>query len=155
MNRIIFIIVLLVFCAGIGLSNAELYEWVDKDGVKHFSNDESDVPPAISFETEDEIPYDPEADALREKQDKKKMEAVNAEEAEINRVSENADEQAPQTAAPASTVIIEEDHYHDGYQDHERLRERELNDADKLNEPVHEMHPEVHHEHKIYEREAR
>jgi len=38
MNRILFILAVLIFCAGIGLSNAELYKWVDKEGNVHYSD---------------------------------------------------------------------------------------------------------------------
>ena len=174
MNRIIFIIVVMVFCAGINVSNAELYKWVDKDGVEHFSNDSSDIPSDTSVETADEILFDPAADAEREKQDKKTMEAVDKEEVGMERASQKEDEQPAQPATPAPTVVVEdEDEYYDYYDAHEARRERalrkkdrlndsgrikhpdahdarreeELHETDRLHEPGHKMHPEVRHKH--------
>jgi uncharacterized protein DUF4124 len=155
MNRIIFIIVVMIFCAGIGFSYAELYKWVDKDGVEHFSNDPSpsDIPPDTSVETADETLYDPAADAEREKQDKKTMKAVNSEEAAMEKASQKADEQAAQPPAPAPSVVGEdEDVYWD---EHDARREKELHDKDKLNEPHNEKHPEVRHEHEVHENKVR
>jgi len=146
MKRIILIIVLMVFCAGFNVSTAELYKWVDKDGVEHFSNDPSGIPPDTSVEAADEILYDPAADAEREKQDKKTMKAVNAEASEMERASQKADEQAAQPTTPAPPVVVEEDD--DGYyRDHEARRKKELRDTNKLNDPGHKTHPKAHHEH--------
>jgi hypothetical protein len=165
MSRIPFIIAILVFCAGIGMSNAELYKWVDKNGVEHVSDYETDVPPDTLVETEPEIAYDPAADAKREAQDQKIMEAADNEEDQMIRETNKEDEQAaqaekPVTPAPA-TVIVEEgdDVYYDEdgedayYDEHDALREEELHDTNRLNEPAEpadEGHPEVRYEHDMH-----
>ncbi len=150
MNRIPFIIAVLIFCAGIGFSNAEVYKWVDKDGVEHFSDYKTDIPEGTPFEAQDETLFDPAADAARQKQDQKTMEAVNKEESEMISETKKEDEQAAQrnkAEAPAPTVIVEDEDDDDAYwRDHEARREKELHDTNKAQEHRGVEHPAVRHE---------
>jgi len=160
MNRILFIVAILIFCVGIGFSNAELYKWVDKDGVEHVSDYESDVPPGTPVETAPEVAYDPAADAKRKAQDKKTMEAVDQEEDQMISETKKQDEQAAQSEKPAApstqapTVIID-DNDEEYWDEHEARREKELHDTNRLNETVGEDHPNVRYEHDMHRNEAR
>ena len=119
----------------IGMTNAEVYKWIDKDGVERFSNFESDIPPGIPFEEHNEVIFDPTADAEREKHDKKVMEAVDKEEAEMMKEEQSEEEQAVQkekSEVPAPTVIVEEEDEDDYWREHEARREKELHDTNKL-----------------------
>jgi hypothetical protein len=155
MNRILFVVYLLIFCAGIGLSDAKLYQWVDKDGVEHFSNSIPENPPNSMVETEQEIPYDAQADAEREKQDKKTMEAVNSEEAAMENESKRAEEPAATPATSSPPVIIEEgEHFHDVDENPDAHREETLHDTNRLEESEHKMHPEIRHEREVRHKET-
>lgn len=153
MNRIPLIIAVLTFCVGIGFSNAEVYKWVDKDGVEHFSDYKTDIPPGTPFEAHDETLFDPAADAKREAQDKKTMEAVDQEEDQMISETKREDEQAAQrekAEKPASTVIEKEGDDNDDiyWRDHERRRAGELNERDQFEHNENE-HNEI--EHKVNE----
>jgi hypothetical protein len=115
MARILYIVVLLVFCAGISLSDAELYKWVDEDGIEHFSNSKPKVSPDTPVETEPEIPFDAAADAERQEQDNKIMEAVNLEKIKMESEDKKTEKQPVQTESLAPTVIVEDDNDNQDY----------------------------------------
>lgn len=96
MQRILYMITIAVLCFITTPSSAEVYRWVDKQGVQHFS----DVPPESGVvggvEKEPEIPYDAKADEARNAQDKVVMDKMMSEEAkQISGTGGQAAEEAP------------------------------------------------------------
>jgi len=138
MKSIIFVLFLLVFCTGIGFSNAELYEWEDQDGVVHFSNSEVEVPPDTPVETEKEIPHDPTADAKSKKHEKKSPDA------EVSAMPTE-----PKQAVKSVEKPTTPSHY-EVYRDHDVLREKAVRDTKRQEQSEHKNHPEIPHEHEAH-----
>jgi hypothetical protein len=68
MKRPILLILVAVFCLWSSIAAAQIYEWIDSSGVRHFSN----VPPpagAKIVNQQEAIPYDAEADQKRMQED--------------------------------------------------------------------------------------
>jgi hypothetical protein len=82
MHRIIYIISVFVLCFSSVPSFAEMYRWVDEEGVQHFS----DAPPESGVvgevEKAPEIPYDAKADEARNAHDKKVMDEIMSQESQ-------------------------------------------------------------------------
>lgn len=96
MQRILYMITIAVLCFSTTPSSAEIYRWVDKQGVQHFS----DVPPESGVvgdvEKDPEIPYDAKADEARNAQDKVVMDKIMSEEAkQISAAEGQTAEEAP------------------------------------------------------------
>ena len=68
MKRLIPLILVSVFCLWSSIEAAQIYEWIDKNGVRHFTN----VPPPPGAKIVNEqaaIPYDEAADQKRRQED--------------------------------------------------------------------------------------
>jgi hypothetical protein len=68
MKRPTLLILVAVFCLWSSIAAAQIYEWIDKNGVRHFSN----VPPpagAKIVNQQEAIPYDEAADQKRMQED--------------------------------------------------------------------------------------
>ena len=68
MKRLTPLVLVSVFCLWSSIAAAQIYEWIDKDGVRHFTN----VPPpaGVNIVNEQEaIPYDEAADQKRMQED--------------------------------------------------------------------------------------
>jgi len=61
MKRLIPLIIISVFCLWTSLEAGQIYEWIDKNGVKHFTN-EPPPPGAKIVNKEKAIPYNKAAD---------------------------------------------------------------------------------------------
>lgn len=97
MGRRLIVIALLWF-GFLGIADAgdsEIYYWKDDKGVQHFSNLPPETP-VEDLERTQEIPYDPDADQARMKEDEAwlKQEAQRAEEARRKAAEEKAAKEA-------------------------------------------------------------
>jgi hypothetical protein len=68
MKRLTPLVLVSVFCLWASIAGAQIYEWIDKNGVRHFTN----VPPPAGVKIVNEqeaIPYDEAADQKRMQED--------------------------------------------------------------------------------------
>jgi len=75
MNRQMLLIVILVFCLSTSLEAGQIYQWIGKDGVMHFTN--QPPPPGAKIVNQQEaIPYDEAADQKNMQENQKLMNQV-------------------------------------------------------------------------------
>jgi len=75
MKRRIPLILVSVFCLWSSIEAAQIYEWIDKNGVRHFTN--LPPPPGAKIVNEQAaIPYDEKADQKRIKEDQEFQDQV-------------------------------------------------------------------------------
>jgi len=68
MKKLTLLVLVSVFCLWSSIAAAQIYEWIDKNGVRHFTN----VPPPAGVKIVNEqeaIPYDEAADQKRMQED--------------------------------------------------------------------------------------
>lgn len=68
MKRLIPLILVSVFCLWTSLEAGQIYQWIDKSGVRHFTN-EPPPPGAKVVNEQAAIPYDEAADQKRRQED--------------------------------------------------------------------------------------
>jgi hypothetical protein len=75
MKRIFFLTVFISIFGLSGLSHTEIYQWIDKDGVMHFSNSPPDVNGADAVTQTNEIESSYEGDETQAAQEKSEYES--------------------------------------------------------------------------------
>lgn len=89
MNRMWIVLALLVAIAVVSPAGAEVYSWVDADGVRHFSNfPPPDTTPGVA--AIEERPYDAAADRERTAADRATMERIYQEQAKAAEKKDSA-----------------------------------------------------------------
>jgi len=109
---------LLFIAAGVliaGSLQADIYEWTDENGVKHFTNYAPPDDATILIKTE-EVPYDEAADRARMEADKQyerelAMQEIAAREAELQRREAEAERNAAAAERYAEETMREADQY--------------------------------------------
>jgi hypothetical protein len=75
MNRRMLLITVLVFCLSTSLEAGQIYQWIGKDGVMHFTN--QPPPPGVKIVNQQEaIPYDEAADQKNMQENQELMNQV-------------------------------------------------------------------------------
>jgi hypothetical protein len=75
MNRRMLLIIVLVFCLSASLEAGQIYQWIGKDGVMHFTNEPP--PPGVKIVNQQEaIPYDEAADQKNTQENQELMNQV-------------------------------------------------------------------------------
>jgi len=115
MYRKLYIIAVAAFCLSAVPCSAEMYHWVDKQGIQHFS----DVPPESGVvgdvQQSPEIPYDAKADEARNAKDKAAMDKIMSEESqETSPAAGQTDEEASATPPGGSDQDVEPDVVYEG-----------------------------------------
>ncbi len=97
------LIILMLTISGVSIANADVYTWVDENGVRHYS----DSPPEDAPDAETMFPeyeYDEAADKKRSKQDKKKLKSlireIEADNARDRAAAKKSEQQAKQNQKP-------------------------------------------------------
>jgi len=110
-------IVLLVaaVCFIAGSLQADIYEWTDENGVKHFTNYAPPEDATILMKTE-EVPYDEAADLARMEADRQyhlelARQEIAAREAELERREAEAERKAAEAERYAQETVREADQY--------------------------------------------
>ena len=110
-------IVLLVaaVCFIAGSLQADIYEWTDENGVKHFTNYAPPEDATILMKTE-EVPYDETADLARMEADRQyhlelARQEIAAREAELERREAEAERKAAEAERYAQETVREADQY--------------------------------------------
>ena len=105
MNRIFPVIILLVWVAAAAPAGADVYSWIDADGVRHFSN----TPPpdtTAGVTSMEERPYDAAADQARSAADRATLERIRQERIAAQQSAEPADGKGkpPEKAKPGEAA---------------------------------------------------
>jgi len=90
------------------ISMGDVYTWVDKQGVKHFSNE----PPPEGVKvlsTTEEVPVNEAKDRAREKKDSQALKELEQEAAEDGAKSTTAENPKPETAPTDKVVVTQGD----------------------------------------------
>ena len=87
MKKLIPCILISVFCLWTSLEAGEIYEWIDKNGVKHFTN-EPPPPGAKIVNKQKAIPYNQAADKKRTQEGQKALDTT------LNQQESQTDQQA-------------------------------------------------------------
>ena len=102
-------IILMLTISGVSIVNAEVYTWIDENGVRHYS----DSPPEDAQDAKvmfPEIPYDEAADKNRSKQDKQKLnlliKEIEADNARNQAEARKKAQQAKQNQKPTRDELI-------------------------------------------------
>lgn len=106
MKKISLLTALLIFFFLPNLTFAEIYSWIDENGVKHFSNEPPPEGVKILNQTK-EIKTDKAKDRQREESDKQYMQKLEQESREGDRAPPKTENTAPESDKP-DTVIIQE-----------------------------------------------
>lgn len=106
MKKLSILAALLTFFFIPHLTFAEIYSWIDENGVKHFSNEPPPEGVKILNQTK-EIKTDKAKDRQREESDKQYMQKLEQESREGDKVSQKTENTAPESDKP-DTVIIQE-----------------------------------------------
>jgi protein-tyrosine-phosphatase len=95
MKRSIPLILISVFCLWTSLEAGQIYEWIDKNGVRHFTNE---PPPrgAKILNEQQAIPYDEAADQKSTQENQEAMDRVLKEQPEAPPAQQAASQQQPQ-----------------------------------------------------------
>ena len=89
MKRLIPLIIVSVFCLWTSLEAGQIYQWIDKNGVKHFTNEPP--PPGVKIVNEQKaIPYNEAADQKNMQEQQKVLE-------------QDSEQQESQTDQPAGS----------------------------------------------------
>jgi len=113
MKRLIPLALVAVFCLWASIAVAQIYEWIDKNGVRHFAN--VPPPPGAKIVNEQEaIPYDEAADQKRMQEDQEiHDQLMEQQESQSDQQAANQQE-APEVQTGSSSsdgageVVIEE-----------------------------------------------
>jgi len=99
MKRLIPLIIISVFCLWTSLEAGQIYEWIDKNGVKHFTN-EPPPPGAKIVNKAKAIPYNKAAD---QKNMQEQQEALEQDLKQQEPQTDQPQQQEPQTDQPAGS----------------------------------------------------
>jgi hypothetical protein len=108
MKKLIPFVLFAVFCLCASLEADEIYQWVDKNGVMHFTN-QPPPPGAKIVNQQQAIPYDEAADQRNRQQEQEVLEQQQSEQQQFEQQQSQADQQAgnPQEAQGAPQVQSE------------------------------------------------
>jgi hypothetical protein len=106
MKKLSLLAALLMFFFMPHLTSAEIYSWIDENGVKHFSNEPPPEGVKILNQTK-EIKTDKEKDRQREESDKQYMKKLEQESRQGDKATQKTENKAPESDKP-DTVIIQE-----------------------------------------------
>jgi len=99
MKRLIPLILVSVFCLWTSLEAGQIYQWIDKNGVKHFTNEPP--PPGAKIVNEQQaIPYNEAADQ-KNMQEQQEVREQDSEQQESQ--TDQPEQQEPQTDQPAGS----------------------------------------------------
>jgi len=89
MKRLILLILVPVFCLSTSAEAGQIYQWLDKNGVRHFTN-EPPPPGAKVVNAQTAIPYNEAADQKRTQEDQEALEQdLNQQESQTEQQEEN------------------------------------------------------------------
>ena len=106
MKKLIPLIIVLVFCLWTSLEAGQIYEWIDKNEVKHFTN-EPPPPGAKVVNAQKAIPYDKAADQNRTQEDQA-AQNQDLEQQESQTVQQAASQQETPGVQADSSVSVSE-----------------------------------------------
>jgi hypothetical protein len=106
MKKLSYLAALLMFFFLPQLTSAEIYSWIDENGVKHFSNEPPPEGVKILNQTK-EIKTDKEKDRQREESDKQYMQKLEQESQASDKAPQKTENTAPESGQ-SDTVIIQE-----------------------------------------------
>ena len=115
MKGLIIFLLVAAGCLITGSLQADIYEWTDANGVKHFSNFAPPDDARILMKTE-EVPYDEAADLARMEADRQYQlelakQEITAREAELERREAEAERKAAEAERYAQETVREADQY--------------------------------------------
>jgi hypothetical protein len=120
MKKISLIIILLLFIFRLPVMSGQVYQWIDENGVKHFTNE---PPPegATIIDKDKEIQYDEAKDRQRMKQDEQSFKEL---EQKYRSSDKESVEKAPTGKEEPGTAIIQVEEGDTWHQDRIEKRER-------------------------------